>query len=182
MPISTRKPKRPVSDDPGDRALNELDLARMRRTPQVKIVRRALGLTQEEFAARYRVPLGTLRDWEQGRTEPDQTTQAYLRVIAAEPDRAAKALAGALHFGCISGAEDLRRSFLVQEAGRNYRSGIGSRIEGAAMAKDEKTSKPVASKASKQLSSASTSKAGKSVAASALSQAPAKKGGGKGKK
>jgi len=27
--------------------------------------RRAPGLTQEEFAARYRIPLGTLRDWEQ---------------------------------------------------------------------------------------------------------------------
>ena len=26
---------------------------------------------QEEFAARFRIPLGTLRDWEQGRSEPD---------------------------------------------------------------------------------------------------------------
>jgi DNA-binding transcriptional regulator YiaG len=43
------------------------DLKRMKRTPQAKIIRRALALTQEEFAARYQIPLGTLRDWEQGR-------------------------------------------------------------------------------------------------------------------
>jgi len=53
-----------------------------------------LTLTQEEFASRYGIPLGTLRDWEQGRTEPDATAKAYLKVIAAEPDAAAGALAG----------------------------------------------------------------------------------------
>ncbi len=36
--------------------------------PPSRIIRRALGLTQEEFAARYRIPLGTLRDWEQQST------------------------------------------------------------------------------------------------------------------
>ena len=35
----------------------------MKRTPQVKLIRRALGLTQEEFAGRFQIPLGTLRDW-----------------------------------------------------------------------------------------------------------------------
>ena len=33
---------------------------------------------------RYRVPLGSLRDWEQGRCEPDQPARAYLAVIAHE--------------------------------------------------------------------------------------------------
>jgi putative transcriptional regulator len=51
------------------------------------MIRRALDLTQEEFAARYRIPLGTLRDWEQGRAEPDQPTRAYLTLIARDPDR-----------------------------------------------------------------------------------------------
>jgi len=41
-------------------------------------LRRALALTQEEFAARSKIPLGTLRDWEQGRSEPDQPAKAYL--------------------------------------------------------------------------------------------------------
>jgi putative transcriptional regulator len=66
--------------------LTEADLKRMRRTPQVKIIRRALDLTQEEFAARYHIPLGTLRDWEQARAEPDQPTRAYLTLIARDPD------------------------------------------------------------------------------------------------
>lgn len=68
------------------------DLARMKRTPQVKIVRRALELTQEEFADRYHIPLGTLRDWEQGRAEPDQPTRAYLTLIARDPDHVNRTL------------------------------------------------------------------------------------------
>jgi putative transcriptional regulator len=68
-------------------------LARMKRTPQVKIIRRALGLSQEEFAACYRIPLGTLRDWEQGRSEPDAPGRAYLRVIASKPEMVREALA-----------------------------------------------------------------------------------------
>lgn len=64
-----------------------------RRMPQIKVIRRALRLTQEEFAARYRIPLGTLRDWEQGRAEPDQAARAYLHVIAADPEHTAALLA-----------------------------------------------------------------------------------------
>jgi putative transcriptional regulator len=73
------------------------DLKRMKRTPQAKIIRRALALTQEEFAIRYHIPLGTLRDWEQGRAEPDQATQAYLKVIAREPERVERVLNRRLH-------------------------------------------------------------------------------------
>lgn len=69
---------------------DELETAR--RVPRVKTMRRALGITQEEFAARYHVPLGTLRDWEQGRTEPDQPTRAYLTVIAHDPEGVRRAL------------------------------------------------------------------------------------------
>lgn len=68
------------------RPLTEADLKRMKRTPQAKIIRRALELTQEEFAARYHIPLGTLRDWEQGRAEPDQPTRAYLTLIARDSE------------------------------------------------------------------------------------------------
>ena len=67
--------------------LSQADLKRMKRTPQAKIIRRTLELTQEEFAERYHIPLGTLRDWEQGRAEPDQPTRAYLTVIARDVDR-----------------------------------------------------------------------------------------------
>jgi putative transcriptional regulator len=70
--------------DPDAQPLTKEDLARMKRVPRAKIIRRALDLTQEEFATRYRIPLGTLRDWEQGRSEPDLTAMAYLLVIGTD--------------------------------------------------------------------------------------------------
>jgi putative transcriptional regulator len=42
----------------------------------------------------YRISLGTLRDWEQGRSIPDQTARAYLTAIAAAPEVIATALQG----------------------------------------------------------------------------------------
>ncbi|MDQ2898467.1 MAG: transcriptional regulator [Acidobacteriota bacterium] len=66
--------------------LTKADLLGMKRTPRVKIIRRALELTQEEFSVRYHIPLGTLRDWELGRAEPDQPAQTYLKCIARDPD------------------------------------------------------------------------------------------------
>lgn len=79
--------------DPDAQPLVPDDFKRMRRTPQVKIIRRALGLTQEEFAGRFHIPLGTLRDWEQGAATPDQSARAYLTVIARDPAAVRKALA-----------------------------------------------------------------------------------------
>ena len=83
--------------DPDAQPLTEADLARMKRIPRVKTLRRALGLTQEEFAARYHIPLGTLRDWEQGRCEPDQPARAYLTVIAHDPEGVQRALQAGPH-------------------------------------------------------------------------------------
>jgi putative transcriptional regulator len=71
-----RHPPAPASDeaitaavlrDPDAQPLTDATLARMQRVPRIKTLRRALGLTQEEFAARYHIPLGTLQAWEQGR-------------------------------------------------------------------------------------------------------------------
>jgi len=81
--------------DPDAQPLTEERLAGMRRVPRAKTLRRALGLTQEEFAARYQIPLGTLRDWEQGRAEPDQPARAYLKAIAGDPEAVRRALARA---------------------------------------------------------------------------------------
>jgi putative transcriptional regulator len=81
--------------DPDARPMTLEDLRTARRMPRVKTLRRALGLTQQEFAARYQIPLGTLRDWEQGRTEPDQPARAYLMVIAHDPEGVRRAFEGA---------------------------------------------------------------------------------------
>jgi len=78
--------------DPDAQPLSAEVLKRMKWTPRAKIIRRALGLTQEEFSARFRIPLGTLRDWEQGAAEPDQAARAYLKVIAVDPEAVRRAL------------------------------------------------------------------------------------------
>lgn len=55
-------------------------------------VRRRLGLSQDAFAAALRIPAGTLRNWEQGRTRPDPAVQALFRIIGREPEAAMRAL------------------------------------------------------------------------------------------
>ena len=90
--VSPRQRKRDASSDPDALPLTDEDFRRMKRTPRAKIIRRALGLTQQEFSARFRIPLGTLRDWEQGAAEPDRAAQAYLTVIARNPKAVEKAL------------------------------------------------------------------------------------------
>jgi putative transcriptional regulator len=57
-----------------------------------KRLRDRLSLTQEEFAAKYRIPIGTLRDWEQGRKFPDAPARAYLTIIARDPHAVAALL------------------------------------------------------------------------------------------
>lgn len=79
-------------NDPDAQPLTEADFKRMKQTPRAKIIRRALKLSQEDFAAKYNIPVGTLRDWEQGRCEPDQAAKAYLTVIAREPEIVSRAL------------------------------------------------------------------------------------------
>jgi putative transcriptional regulator len=78
--------------DPDAQPLTDADFTRMKQVPRIKTLRRALRLTQEEFATRYQIPVGTLRDWEQGRCEPDQPARAYLTVIAHDPQGVMRAL------------------------------------------------------------------------------------------
>ncbi len=80
--------------DPDSHPWSDEEFERVKLAPPSKAIRRALHLTQEEFSARFHIPLGTLRDWEQGRTEQDQPARAYLRVIAADPLPVQRALEG----------------------------------------------------------------------------------------
>jgi len=91
-PMTAEEVEKAAWSDPDAHPLTPADLSGMKRVPQVKVIRRALELTQEEFAARYHIPLGTLRDWEQGRAEPDQPTRAYLTLIARDPDHVNRTL------------------------------------------------------------------------------------------
>jgi len=78
--------------DPDAQPLADETAKSRKRVPQARVIRRALHLTQEEFAARYHIPVGTLRDWEQGRVQPDQPARAYLRAIAGNPEAVLRAL------------------------------------------------------------------------------------------
>jgi putative transcriptional regulator len=90
--VTAARAEAAAHSDPDAQPLGRGDLRRMRRTPPAKVIRRALGYTQEEFSTRYHIPIGTLRDWEQGRAEPDQPARSYLRVIAHNPDAVEQAL------------------------------------------------------------------------------------------
>ena len=60
---------------------------------RVRTIRRRLNLTQTAFARRLRIPLGTIRDWEQGRRQPDAPALALLRILERDPAAALRALA-----------------------------------------------------------------------------------------
>ena len=78
--------------DPDNPPLTDEELARMRPVPNPRRIRERLKLTQDQFAARFEVPLGTLRDWEQGVSLPDSAAKTLLRVIDKDPDAVINAL------------------------------------------------------------------------------------------
>ncbi len=74
----------------GDAMLND-----MRRPPLAKRARTISGLSQAEFSRVYGIPIGTIRDWEQGRATPDTAAIAYLTAIANDAEAVAKAYGAA---------------------------------------------------------------------------------------
>ncbi len=59
----------------------------------VQALRKRIGLTQEEFAAKFAVSLGTLRHWERGDRTPHGPALVLLRVIEKEQRAVLRALA-----------------------------------------------------------------------------------------
>lgn len=68
-------------------------LDRGQRARLIRQTRTRLGLSQSEFATRFHVPVGTLRDWEQARATAPDFAIAYVRVIGQHPEMVAKAVA-----------------------------------------------------------------------------------------
>jgi putative transcriptional regulator len=60
--------------------------------PDVRAIRRQLHMSQQRFAETYRIPLPTLKNWEQGRRAPDAPATAYLQAIARRPQAIKEAL------------------------------------------------------------------------------------------
>jgi putative transcriptional regulator len=63
------------------------------KVPDVKAIRRSLRMSQQSFAAAYRIPLPTLKNWEQGRRLPDAPAMAYLLAIKRRPKEVLEAVA-----------------------------------------------------------------------------------------
>ena len=61
--------------------------------PDVKALRRSLRMSQNRFSTAYRIPLATLKNWEQGRRHPDAPAAAYLLAIKRRPREIMEAVA-----------------------------------------------------------------------------------------
>ena len=88
-----------MTDVPDIRRLTEADFKRMipapvrRRIRQGKIesgndvvaLRRFVGLSQKQFARALEISVHTLRNWEQGRRQPEGPAIALLKIAARHP-------------------------------------------------------------------------------------------------
>ena len=76
----------------GGRKLRGMRVTKV-KTPDVKAIRRSLRMSQYRFAAAFRIPLPTLKNWEQGRRHPDAPAAAYLLAIKRRPKEVMEAVA-----------------------------------------------------------------------------------------
>ena len=81
-------------NDSEDRAVSVAGLKRAHMGRRFRILRHRLGVTQEQFATTYGIPIHSLRQYEMARYMPPPATRAYLKVIEAEPEVVARAVAG----------------------------------------------------------------------------------------
>lgn len=88
-----KKESKTMSKETDEFATPPEALDRAQRAQLIRTTRRDLGLSQNDFAERFRVPVGTLRDWEQARTSAPDFAVAYMRVIAQHADLVEQVLA-----------------------------------------------------------------------------------------
>ncbi len=80
-------------NDPEDFDVSVAGLERGMMGRRIRRLRNRLGMSQEAFANAYGIPLANIRQYEIGRHMPPPAVRAYLKVIAAEPDVTARAVA-----------------------------------------------------------------------------------------
>jgi putative transcriptional regulator len=66
---------------------------RIAKAVDVRAIRAATHKTQEEFAQAYHLPIGTVRDWEQNRRQPDTPARVLLEIIQRDPKAIERLLA-----------------------------------------------------------------------------------------
>ena len=90
--MSEAEIERNALSDPDNPPLTDDELDRGVFGRLVRQTREKLGLSQAQFAERFDINLGRLRDWEQGRYQPDSVAWAYVKVIASAPATVERAL------------------------------------------------------------------------------------------
>lgn len=75
------------------RQLKEMAMPVAPQPVDVAAVRKRLGVSQPVFARMFGLSVGTIRDWEQGRCQPDGPARVLLHVIEREPQAVERALA-----------------------------------------------------------------------------------------
>ena len=93
-----REIARQIAADPDVPEMTVADLRRARRVynppvPNVRAIRRKLGLSQAEFAQQFGFSVRTVQQWEQRRASPDRPARILLRVIETAPHAVERALA-----------------------------------------------------------------------------------------
>lgn len=81
-------------NDPEDFDVSVAGLERADMGRRFRVLRHKLGMTQEQFATAYGIPLASLRQYEMARFMPPKAVRAYLKAIEAEPEVIRKAVAG----------------------------------------------------------------------------------------
>lgn len=94
--------------DPDAQPLDSETLAKMRRVSPVKVLRQRLGMTQAQFAEAFRLPISTLREWEQHRSTPDAPARALLQAIGREPPLGSRLSARFAQIGLSEDIPELR--------------------------------------------------------------------------
>ena len=80
-------------DDTEDFPVTVAALERGLMGRRIRQLRNRLGLSQEGFARTYGIPVASIRQYEIGRHMPPPAVRAYLKVIEAEPESTARAVA-----------------------------------------------------------------------------------------
>ena len=67
---------------------------RIVKPSSIKEIRTKLGVSQSQFARMIGIPVKTVQNWEQGRTQPDAPARALLKIAEKHPDAVLDALYG----------------------------------------------------------------------------------------
>lgn len=81
-------------NDPEDRDVSVAGLERGLMGRRIRRLRNRLGMSQDDFARAYGIPVANIRQYEIGRHMPPPALRAYFKVIEQEPEIAARAVAG----------------------------------------------------------------------------------------